>query len=143
MNKCPRHIQQYAKKLTNNNKYFEWEEDEYHLQYSVKCTCGNEAFEIIGDEDFTTIAKCTECKNEIILYDLRLYPAAIHIECDKKPIRYITKDGDTIFNVAVHYEYSQLYEDEEFNPDDITWCIIRVYGLKSNKIFEILDDETA
>lgn len=58
---------------------------------------------------------------------------------------YISAEGDDVFNVCVVYEYSDEFSlsDAEFDNNDVTWCQVFVYGTKSNKVYKIVDDETA
>lgn len=87
--------------------------------------------------------ECSKCKERIIVYDLKYYPAATIISGSEKFEEFISIKDDVLFNVFVIYEYSELDENQEFNPDDISWCEIYGYGLKSKQIFTISNDETA
>ncbi len=141
----PSHIKEYVRKLPNENKFLNYNFDNFTLCYEVKCTCGNEEFEVFMDNDPTVLAKCAECRKDIIVYDLKYYPAASVIEEEEILTKYVSIMNDKIFNICVIYEYSDEFEfeDEEFDCNDITWCQIYGYGIKSNQVFKIVDDETA
>lgn len=141
----PSHIRENVYKLPDENMFLKYKFDSYTMCYKVKCTCGNEEFEVFTDSDPTVIAKCAKCKNEIIVYDLKYYPAASAVEEEEDFKKYISCKDDKLFNLCVIYEYSDEFEfeDEEFDSDDITWCQVYVYGIKSKEVFKIVDDETA
>lgn len=141
--KCPRHIENNVVSLPNKNKFLEYECDEYHLPYLVKCKCGCEELEIMTNPEPMVIAKCPKCGENITIYNLRYYPAAALIPHTGEETVYISPAEDNIFNICVVYEYPELEEDEEFNQNDITWCEIYGFGLKSKKVFQIISDETA
>lgn len=101
MNKCPNHIEKFVEKLSNKNKFVEYEGDDYHIPYSVKCTCGSYKLKVFLNEEPSVKAVCTKCNNEIILYDLKFYPAATIVKCDEKISQYITPDGYSSFQVCV------------------------------------------
>jgi hypothetical protein len=141
--KCPKHIDGFVCKLPKKNKFIDCDSDDYHIAYLVKCNCGCEVFKVFINEMPSVILKCNNCDNQIIVYDLKFYPAATIIPGNEKFEEYISLDGDLTFNICVIYEYSELDEGEKFNPDDITWCEVYAYGVKSKKVFEIINDETA
>ena len=140
--KCPIHIENNVEKLSSDNKFFEYECDEYHLSYLVKCKCGCEEFEVLINTEPLVLAICTKCEESVTVYNLRYYPAATLLPDDRET-KYTSPEGDTIFNLCVVYEYPELEESEEFNQNDITWCEIYGFGVNSKKSFLIINDETA
>lgn len=145
MHPKPKHIDGYVYKISSNNKFFKDNLDDFTIPYAVKCTCGNEVFKVFLNTSPTVIAKCSECSKDIIVYDLKHYPAATPARKEEELIEYKSEAGDDNFNICVIYEYSDefSFDDEEFDPNDITWCHVHLYGTKSKKSFYIVNDETA
>jgi len=141
--KCPDHIKKFAIKLPNNNEYTEYVCDDYHIPYLIKCICGCTKCVVLLNCEPQVNAKCTSCGEIIPIYNLKYYPATALIPCDEECKEYISPEGDTFFNICVVYEYPELEKDEEFNPNDITFCEIFGFGLDSGKYFCIISDETA
>jgi len=141
--KCPKHIENNVISLPNNNKFIEYEHDEYHLPYLVKCKCGCEELEIMTNPEPRILARCPLCGEKITIYNLRYYPAASLIPYDGENETYISPAEDTIFNIYVVYEYPELEGEEVFNPNDITWCEVYGFGIESKNIFQIINHETA
>lgn len=141
----PDHIQGYVEKLKDKSKYgITYEFDEYTLPYEVKCNCKNSEFMVYHNEEPRVVVECTQCRNKIIVYDLDYYPCGEKWKEEELNL-YISSEGDDVFNVCVVYEYSDEfpYSHKQFDRNDITWCHIYIYGVKSKKAYEIVDDETA
>lgn len=145
---CPEHIENFVEILQNGEKYkIEYFDElgEYTFAYELKCLCSNKIFKIYIDEHPSVVVECNRCGKKIIVYDLKYYPAATKLK-EKLPLKkYISQYGDELFNVCVIYEYSDEFEyedDVEFDKNDISWCMTYGYGLKSQKVFEIINDET-
>lgn len=140
----PNHIEGYVEKLPNKSKYIEYEFDEYTMPYEVKCSCGSKEFVVYNNEEPRVELKCTKCGKRIVVYDLDFYPCASKYK-EEQLNQYTSPEEDNIFNVAVVYEYSDEFpfSDEEFDCNDVTWCNVYVYGVNSNKVYEIVNDETA
>jgi hypothetical protein len=140
----PNHIEGYVERLPNKSKYVEYEFDEYTIPYEVKCSCGNKEFIVYNNLEPRVELECTKCGNKIIVYDLDYYTCAEKYMEEELNL-YISPYGDNIFNVSVVYEYSDefSFSDENFDKNDISWCYVYVYGIKSNKVYKIVDDETA
>lgn len=146
---CPEHLEGLYEILKDLSKYdIQYLDDlnEYTFAHEIKCTCLNKEFIIYKDGHPTVIAECNCCGKRITVYDLDFYPAATKIK-EKLPMeRYLSENGDELFNICVLYEYSDEFEyedDVEFDRNDISWCVIYGYGLKSKKIFQIINDETS
>jgi len=140
----PDHIDTYVEKLPNKNKYIECSDSEYTTPYEVKCSCGCKDFTVFYNQEPRVEVQCSRCGKQIIVYDLDLYT------CSQKYMprdlgKYTSPEGDSIFRVGVVYEYSDEFslEDDEFDNNDVTWCLVFVQGIQSGKIYKIVDDETA
>ena len=98
--------------------------------------CGN--FNVYIDEHPTAIIKCCSCDNEIIVYELSYYPAAIKLQgsCE---LSKITSGVFDSFEICVKYEYPDDYE----NADDISWCTVWIYNEAEKRLITVIDDETS
>jgi hypothetical protein len=143
--KCPSHVEKNVIALPNRNKFLDYECDVYHLPYLIKCNCGCEEFEILTNPEPMVMAQCSKCRENITIYNLRHYPAASLVPYAGEKTTYTSPSPykDTVFNICVVYEYPELEETENFDQNDITWCEIYGFGVKSKKSFRILSDETA
>lgn len=142
---CPEHIDGFVVKLPNKNKYFDYDFCDFNIPYEVKCSCGCEEFRIYKNSLPYVYVVCEKCKQKLNIYDLNCYPSASVIPTNEEPKEFKSADEESIFNVSVIYEYSDefSFEDAEFDKNDITWCHVYGYGVRTNKVFEIIDDETA
>lgn len=146
---CPEHLEGLCEKLKNPSKYsinYCDELSEYTFAYEIKCSCQNTEFMIYKDEHPTVIVECNCCAKKITIYNLDYYPAATKLKKEFPLEKYISQSNDELFNVCVLYEYSDEFEyedDVDFDRNDISWCVVYGYGLKSKKVFEIINDETA
>ncbi|OOM06330.1 hypothetical protein [Clostridium saccharobutylicum] len=145
---CPKHVEGFIETIDNGDKYkiddFN-EFDKYTFPYEIKCSCTNKIFKIYIDEHPSVVAECSRCGKKIIVYDLKYYPAATKIKKEFPLKEYVSRNGDELFNICVVYEYSDEFEyedDVEFDKNDISWCTVYGYGIKSKKVFEIISDET-
>ncbi len=140
----PDHIKGYVEKLPNKNKYVEYEFDEYTMAYEVKCTCGCKEFKVYNNLEPKVELQCTHCGSRIIVYDLNYYTCAEKY-MEEELNSYISPNGDDVFNVCVVYEYSDefCFWDNNFDNNDITWCHVYVYGIRSKQVYKIVNDETA
>ena len=136
---CPKHIEKNAKAIQYNVGFLDYECDGYHFLFQVKCNCGCKKFEVLTNPEPRVIVKCVKCRESITVYNLRYYPAASLIPFDEEEKLYISSENDEVFKVFVIYEYS----DDEFDQNDITACEAYGVGVKSKKVFCILEDETA
>ena len=141
---CPKHIENYIISLTDTNIFsIHQPVNNYHHSYLVKCSCGCEEFEIFINPEPMLMAKCKECGAEITVYNLRYYPAASLISFEGANTKYVSPRDDRIFNICVIYDYPELEVNEEYDQNDITWCVVYGVGIDSKDVFEILNDETA
>lgn len=140
----PVHIDGYVKKLPNKSKYVEYDFDEYTLVYEVECSCGCNEFNVFLNAEPRVEVECTNCSNRIIVYDLDYYTCAEKYK-EEELQRYTSLEGDESFNVCVIYEYSDefSFNHKSFDCNDVTWCNVYLYGIKSENSIKIVDDETA
>ncbi|MHC1686073.1 MAG: hypothetical protein AB6733_24615 [Clostridiaceae bacterium] len=146
---CPKHVEGFIDLIESGEKYRINNLDQlndYTFPYEIKCSCSNKIFKIFVDEHPTVVVQCNSCGKNIIVYDLKYYPAATKIKEEFYLKKYISSFGDEIFNVCAVYEYSDEFEyedDVEFDENDVSWCVIYGYGLNSREVFEIINDETS
>lgn len=147
---APEHLRKYCFADKNDKAYrqllneFNAEDNSLH---KIKCTCGNIKFQVYCDPNPTVKAVCPKCGQEIIIYDLIYYPAAV--KCPKDDDVFVLEEhnGITEFEVYTVFEYvpeewEELSKDPDYRfNDDITWCW--VYIKCSDEIINIVDDETA
>jgi predicted RNA-binding Zn-ribbon protein involved in translation (DUF1610 family) len=112
-----------------------------HKHVQVVCLCGCCKFRLLQSNRESVVAVCPECGQNIVVYDLALYPAAVKLpgtelfcEMESMPIRPAS--------VFVRYEYSEPEPDVEFDRNDITWCQIFSEN-EAGDLVKIFDDETA
>jgi hypothetical protein len=81
----------------------------------------------------------------IPLYDLIEYPCATTYRNPEEELKKITNQGNDKFNVAIIFEYSDEFplDDEQFDENDITWCVIYLYDNVCQESIMIVNDETA
>lgn len=141
----PDHIDGYVEDLTDKSKYdITYGFDECTMAYEVKCSCGNREFLVHHNLEPRVVAECTQCENQIIIYDLDYYICGDKWQEEELNL-YTSPEQDNVFQICVVYEYSDefSYTDERFDCNDVTWCHVYLYGIKSEKAYEIVDDETA
>ncbi len=141
----PKHIEGYVVRMDEkNNKFFETYVSDFAFYYTIKCKCGNEKFHVIGNECPIVTVECCECGEGILVYDLIYYPAATSVDRHENFVKLVLEEND-IFEVCVLYEYSDEFEldDEEFDPNNLSWCQVFVRDPKSGEVWRILNDETA
>lgn len=141
----PNHIDDYVVNLPKENKFLEEDFDDVTMPYIVKCTCGCEEFTISRSNHKTVKIDCKNCGKNITVYDKDFYTCSSKLNSDEVFVQYKSSDDDTLFNVCAIYVYSEDYpiEDDKFDSNDVTWCQVLGYGTISNKVFEIINDETA
>jgi hypothetical protein len=87
-------------------------------------------------------AKCSHCGDEIVVYDVRLYPAATSSRTAGDAVLF-SAAGATTFGVCVVYEYPELDDDQEFNQNDITWCEVFALDEDDKVVARVISDETS
>lgn len=142
---CQNHIEGYVVRLPNKSKFIEYDFCEFHIPYMVKCSCGCEEFRVYKNDLPNVYVVCESCKLKITVYDLNHYPCASIVPCDDEPSQFVSQEDEKVFNVCVIYEYSDefAFDENEFDPNDITWCHVLAFGLNSHMVYEIINDETA
>lgn len=135
---CHEHVARYAIDVSDK---FAPEADEAHFFYQIKCSCGGIKFKVKQTNKPSVFAICPNCSNEIIVYDVSLYPTGIS---SKEPYSevFVQECKTDEFNVYVMFEYSALDDDQVFDPNDISWCAVFVEN-SFIAITKIIDDETA
>ena len=136
----PDHLIYYVKRLSEKNSIFDWECKDLSPAYKIFCTCKNEKLKLFKSEMPKAYAICPECLNAIILYDLRLYPAAT---CLNEPDLFsqIRIGNEELFDIYVNFCYSDDYYETK-NNNDVTGYNLFIID-KENKKYHIIDDETA
>lgn len=147
---APEHIKNYCFADENDRTYQqlckEFDEEHYSL-YQIKCICGNTEWNVYCDPNPTVKAICPKCRQEITVYDLIYYPAAVKCSRDDDVFTQEAHNGITEFKVYVAFEYvpeewEELSKDPDYRfNDDITWCCI--YLKCGDEIINIVNDETA
>ena len=142
----PNHIEDYCfvdREDSLYNELYKEYKDEYTFIYKVKCSCSETKFKVYKDRHPTISIQCSNCLKDIIVYDLKFYPAAVKLNKDFIKQQIILDDNE-FFEVYVIYEYDDEFEiedDVEFDPNDISWATVFIKSDKS--YFKILDDETS
>ena len=140
INIAPTHIKKYCV-CDHSDKIFESifnRFDDTNMSINkIKCTCGNDLFNVYTDPNPTVKVICTECLNEIIVYDLIYYPAATKCPQEDDVFEMVTLNLQSELNVYAVYDYGDEYEDE----NDVTWCYVYISFL--DDVFELINDETA
>lgn len=138
---APRHVQPFARPARGGvdipGKF-----GENHKLWRIACGCQAEHFDLYKSALPRVVARCRKCARDVVLYDIREYPAATVIPADDT----LRLEGDAaVEGAAVYamYEYPELDEGEPFNPDDITWCQVFAKSNASGEVIVVLDDETA
>lgn len=135
---APRHVANNVRWLSGRLPIL-GEFDDDHPLCQIVCDCGETRMDALRSDLPRVVARCVSCKMEICVYDIRQYPAATAANVDDV-LRAIDQAQDA--EVFAMYEYPDLDADEDFDPDDITWC--QVYARDSTgKVVQVLDDETA
>ena len=80
MNLHPDHLTGIAKRLPPENQIFPFNGDDHTHLFQLRCLCGREDFQVWRSNMPSVYALCPDCHAPLIVYDLRLYPAATHIE---------------------------------------------------------------
>ena len=139
----PDHLVGISKRLAADNRIFPFPCDDHIPAYQLQCSCGQEELEVWKSEMPTVYARCSKCHSVLIIYDLRLYPAASYLERpDPFALVTLTCGCDRLL-VYSAYEYPELEENVPFDPNDISWCYIRCSRSAHQTLQEIVDDETA
>lgn len=145
MNKiiAPSHVEKYCNRVNDDTFFTELNDKfagDFSFVYKVICNCNSSKFTVFKSNQPGIIALCNNCKNEIIIYDLLQYPAAIVLNKSYDFERVTDLDSE----LYVNYEYSDdyLYENNvDFDNNDVTWA--RAFIVDQNGMKKILDDETA
>jgi hypothetical protein len=138
MLRAPRHVQPFVKPAIGGVD-IPGRFGENHAVWKVVCRCGSEEFGVFKSALPRVLARCVRCGQEIVLYDIRKYPAAKVIPADDTLQE--LRSGDVL--VYVMYEYPDLDEGEVFDSDDITWCQVFVKDAVSGQVAKVVDHETA
>ncbi|HEX7861323.1 MAG TPA: hypothetical protein VF773_13405 [Verrucomicrobiae bacterium] len=136
---APDHIKDYIKNVPPG---FPYSSGKGHFYYQIVCSCGSEEFRVFRSDAPGLRAVCCKCECAITVYDLIEYPAASKGSANASVALVRHRDGSTDLRVFVMYEYGELDADEEFDPNDITWCQVFVENLRK-ELQMVLDDETA
>ena len=140
----PDHLEGIASRLERDNAIFPFACDDHTPAYQLRCSCGREELEVWKSKMPTVYARCSDCHSVLIVYDLRLYPAASYLTGQPDPFTLVTLPcGCDKLLVYASYEYPEPEEDIPFNPNDISWCIICCRCTSHQTVQEIVDDETA
>lgn len=142
---APNHIKNYVKAILSKNKYFDLDLGAFSFSYELSCTCGCIDFKIYKTKEPMVTAQCTNCKKEIIVYDLEQYPAATTYRPLDDILVQVEDNGRNVFSVGIIFEYSDEFDfdDKEFDENDLSWCQIYLHDKLQSKSFCIVDDETA
>ena len=137
-----KHPQHISGRLRDASERFAGHADDYHLFYNVICACGHDSFSVFRSAKPALKVICARCATEVIVYDASYYPAASRNKASEKFDRVPGGHESERFQVYAMYEYGQLDDGEEFDPDDITWCQVFIENDRRQLVM-ILDDETA
>jgi len=138
MNHCPDHIKHALIAIYGVSGE---QADGYHFCFRLVCDgCGSNVFRLFIGDKKSVKADCAGCSARFLVYDLALYPAATK-EKGGETFGQVGASGQKPGSVYVQYEYGELDEDMEFDPNDITWC--KVWFDNGNGLANVLDDETA
>jgi len=143
---APSHVKKYLKQIPEINKFFsEPIYSDFTFAYEVYCSCGNNEFVVSKNSEPKVMAFCESCGKTIPLYDLIEYPCATTCRNPEEELKKITNQGNDKFNAAIIFEYSDEFplDDERFDENDITWCVIYLYDNVCQESIMIVNDETA
>jgi hypothetical protein len=108
----------------------------------VMCSCGSLSFTVVQEEkNLTILARCSRCRKEIILYNLRMYPGITLLPGPASKGRCLAGERDKYVSVTIAYEYPDG-SDDLANTNAITWCTIWCKEAASGRVFKVLDHET-
>jgi hypothetical protein len=124
------------------NDQFADDADDYHHYFKIVCKCGDDRFRLIESNKQSVKAVCGKCGHEILLYDLSKYPAASKMPGDESFSEIKETKAGSGLPVFVMYEYGELDDDQEFDPNDITWFQVFVEA-SNGRLVKVFDDETA
>lgn len=136
MKRAPHHVQPFVQPAVGGVDV-PGDFDLYHPLWRLVCSCGGQEFDIFKSALPRVLATCRRCGRNVSVYDIREYPAATVVPADDT----LRAVADRV-EVFVMYEYSELDEGEEFNPDDITWCQVFAKS-PGTQARMVVDHETA
>jgi hypothetical protein len=140
--RCPAHVEQYVRPVFDSKRLVGYPCDERSPCYSVVCSCGGREFKIYTTRTPTVSAQCSHCGEVIVVYDVRLYPAATPSRTAGDAVLF-SAAGATTFGVCVVYEYPELDGDQEFDLNDISWCEVYALGKDDEVVGRVISDETS
>ena len=141
--RCPVHLKDYIVPIGDFATVLPGPLSDLFVGYKVVCTCGNPKFYVVKNARPLVIARCQQCKTEIILYDTKQYPSACSYSNEGELVDVSSGEGCALFDVCVAFEYPEPDDDEEYSDNDISWCYI--FGCPNGdvqKAFTIINDET-
>lgn len=138
----PDHLRGVVARLPIENDIFPFAGDDHTPSFQIRCSCGHEEFEVWRSGAPSVFALCPGCRAALIVYDLRLYPAATYIE-RPDPFTLVTLPC-RCHNLELYaaYEYPDPEPDVPFHQNDISWCYVRCRCRLHQTVEEIVNDET-
>jgi hypothetical protein len=138
---APRHVQPFARPAVGDVD-IPGRFAENHKLWKIACLCDADLFDLYVSDLPRAVARCMRCAKEIVLYDIREYPAGTPYR-GASGLRRALVSAVNGCAVYAMYEYGDIEEGAEPNPDDISWCQIFARDASTGEVTMVVDDEAA
>ncbi|MEW6077863.1 MAG: hypothetical protein AB1724_08630 [Thermodesulfobacteriota bacterium] len=105
----------------------------------IICNCGNNLFTVFLSDYPEVKCACSECGEEILMYDVSCYPDAEGCEPDKgKFSKWVSDPGKDRFELIAIW----IYPDYPDHQDDIDWFVLITIDPDTREYTEIINYQT-